>query len=131
MRVQPNLPKLRVRNRSRDTVLADRADVADTSAARRTGLLKHSGLAPGEGLWIIPCEGVHTFGMKFTIDVLFLSRKNKEQGTVKVLKICHSMPRRRMSFSLRAHSVLELPAGTAERTGTLPGDELEMERFDG
>ena len=110
-------------------MLADRADIADTSLARRTGLLQHTGLEPGEGLWILPCEGVHTFGMKFTIDVLFLSKKRKDTGTVKVLKIRHSMPKRRISFSLRAHSVLELPAGTAERTGTLPGDELEMERL--
>ncbi len=48
---------------------------ADTSLKRRTGLLKHSGLAPGEGLWIVPSEGVHTFGMNFTIDVAFLSKQ--------------------------------------------------------
>ena len=60
-------------------MLADRADIADTSAKRRTGLLKHTGLAPGEGLWIVPCEGVHTFRMKFAIDVVFLNKKRKRE----------------------------------------------------
>src|ERR1700692_2167179 len=93
-----NLAKLRIRNQSRDTLVADRAEIADTSAKRRTGLLKHTGLAPGEGLWIAPCEGVHTFGMKFPIDVVFLNHKRK------VLKIRPNMVRGRISFSLRAHS---------------------------
>ena len=131
MRVQPtSSSKLRVRNRTRDTVLADRADIADTSVKRRTGLLKHTGLAPGEGLWIIPCEGVHTFGMNFTIDVLFLSKKRKDTGTVKVLKV-RTMAKRRMALSLFANSVLELPAGMAKTTHTVAGDELEMERMGG
>ncbi len=74
-------------------MLADRADIADTSAKRRTGLLKHSGLAPGEGLWIVPCEGVHTFFMKFPIDVVFLNKKRT------VLKIRPNMGRRRIALS--------------------------------
>ena len=69
-------------------MLAARAEIADTSAKRRTGLLKHTGLAPGEGLWIVPCEGVHTFAMKFTIDVVFLNRKHK------ILKIRPNMVRK-------------------------------------
>ena len=104
--------------------MADRAEVADTSAKRRTGLLKHTGLAPGEGLWIVPCEGVHTFAMKFTIDVLFLNRKHK------ILKIRPNMVRRRIALSLLAHSVLELPAGTLAETGTERGDQLELEKYD-
>jgi uncharacterized membrane protein (UPF0127 family) len=116
--------KLRVANQSRDRVLADRADIADTSAKRRTGLLKHTSLEPGEGLWIAPCEGVHTFGMKFPIDVIFLNRKRK------ILKIRPNMVRARMALSLRAHSVLELPAGTIEKTGTQVGDQLEFEKYE-
>jgi uncharacterized protein len=108
---------------TRDTLLADRAEIADTSAKRRTGLLKHTGLAPGEGLWIAPCEGVHTFGMKFAIDVIFLNRKRK------VLKIRPNMVRGRMSLSLRAHSVLELPAGRLAEMGTVAGDQLEFEEY--
>src|ERR1700735_5156911 len=86
-----NLAKLRIRNQSRDTLVADRADIADTSAKRRTGLLKHSGLEPGEGLWIVPCEGVHTFAMKFAIDVIFLNKKKQ------VMKIRPDMGKRRIA----------------------------------
>lgn len=118
------LPKLRVANQTRGQVLADRADIANTSAKRRTGLLKHTGLEPGEGLWIAPCEGVHTFGMKFPIDVLFLNKKKK------ILKARPEMVKGRIAFSLRAHSVLELPAGTLARTGTAAGDQLEFEKYD-
>jgi len=119
------LPKLRVRNQSRGTLLADCADIADTSKKRRTGLLKHTGLEPGEGLWIAPCEAVHTAGMKFPIDVLFLDRKRK------VLKVRSSMQRWRIAACLRAHSVLELPSGTAAATETMVGDQLEFEKYDG
>jgi hypothetical protein len=111
-----------VRNLTRQTVLADRVDVADTSERRRTGLLKHSGLAEGEGLWIIPCEAVHTFGMKFPIDVVFINRKRE------VVKVRKNMTRRRLAIALWAHSVLELPAGVAERTRTEPGDQLQFEK---
>ena len=116
--------KLRVRNVTRDQELADRADIADTSAKRRTGLLKHTGLEPGEGLWIVPCEGVHTFAMKFTIDVVFLDKKRK------IRKIRPNMVKSRISLSLLAHSVLELPAGTLDRTGTQKGDQLEFEKYE-
>jgi uncharacterized protein len=105
-------------------VLADRADIADTSAKRRTGLLKHAGLEPGEGLWIVPCEGVHTFAMKFPIDVVFLNKKKK------VLKTRPGMGKRRIALSLLAHSVLELPAGKLAETGTVKGDQLEFEKYD-
>jgi len=105
-------------------MLAEHATIADTSAKRRTGLLKHTSLEPGDGLWIVPCEGVHTFGMNFTIDVIFLNRKRK------VLKTRPRMVKRRLAFSLLAHSVLELPAGTLEATGTKAGDQLELDKYD-
>jgi uncharacterized membrane protein (UPF0127 family) len=116
--------KLRVRNQSKNTILGDRVGIADTSATRRTGLLKHSRLEPGEGLWIAPSEAVHTFGMKFSIDVLFLDKKRK------VLKIRNDMVRSRMAICLRAHSVLELPSGTATAMQTAVGDQLEFEKYD-
>ena len=118
------MPKLRVRNISREVSLADRAAIANTSALRRTGLLKHSGLAAGEGLWIVPSEAVHTIGMKFPIDVLFLSKKRK------VLKIRRDMRLWRFAVCLRAHSVLELPSGACQRTGTQVGDQLALEKYD-
>ena len=104
--------------------LADRADIADTSAKRRQGLLKHTGLEAGEGLWIVPCEAVHTFFMKFAIDVIFLNKKRQ------IVKIRENMGLWRMSGSLSAHSVLELQAGSCHRTGTTKGDQLEFEKYD-
>lgn len=116
--------RLKVHNPVRATMLADRAEIADTSKTRKIGLLNHNGLATGEGLWITPCEGVHTIGMKFPIDVLYLDKKRK------VLKIRAAMPRWRISACLFAHSVLELPSGTAAASGTKRGDQLEFERYD-
>jgi uncharacterized membrane protein (UPF0127 family) len=118
------VPRLRIRNQSRNTLLADRAGIADTSKTRKIGLLKHTSLEPGEGLWIAPCEAVHTIGMKFVIDVLFLDKKRR------VLKIRSDMQRWRMAACLRAHSVLELPGGMAATTQTVKGDQLEFEKYD-
>jgi uncharacterized membrane protein (UPF0127 family) len=111
-----------VRNVTRGTTLADRALVADTSEKRRTGLLKHASLPEGEALWIVPSEGVHTFGMKFAIDIVYLSKKKV------VVKLRRNMVRRRISFCLRAHSVLELPVGMIDKSQTAVGDQLELIR---
>lgn len=97
--------------------------MADTSAKRRTGLLKHDRLNPGEGLWIIPCESVHTFFMKFPIDLLYLDKGKK------VRKIRHAVPAWRLSVCLSAHSIVELRAGTLEGSGTQVGDEIAMEKL--
>lgn len=107
---------------TRGTILAEKAEAADTSQKRRTGLLKHESLPEGEGLWIVPCEGVHTFAMKFTIDVIFLSKKRV------VLKTRKNMVKRRIAFCLPAHSVLELPEGMIDKTQTQPGDQLEFDK---
>jgi uncharacterized membrane protein (UPF0127 family) len=114
---------LRIVNITRGTVLADKADFADTGTKARTGLLKHAGLAPGEGLWIAPCEAIHTFGMRFPIDVVFLNRKKT------VVKIRSNLTKGRMCASLRAYSVLELPAGRLSETGTRCGDQLEFVKY--
>ena len=111
-------------NRNRGTILAEAAEVADTSAKRRTGLLKHSKLAPGEGLWIAPCEAVHSFGMKFAIDLVYLDRKKR------VRKVRREMVPRRLSACLMAHSVLELPVGVIDSSRTEPGDQLEFEKLE-
>lgn len=95
--------------------------MADTSAKRRIGLLRHERLEPGEGLWITPCESVHTFFMKFAIDLVYLNQKKR------VRKVRHAVPPWRVSACLMAHSILELPAGTAKQTGTEPGDQLSIE----
>ena len=98
--------------------------MADTSAKRRTGLLKHSSLEPGSGLWIVPSESVHSFGMKFAIDLVYLDRKKK------VRKIRKEMVPRRISACLTAHSVLELPVGAIDASRTEPGDQLEFDKLE-
>jgi uncharacterized protein len=116
--------KIKVRNETRQTVLAEAADVANTSAKRRTGLLKHERLEPGEGLLIAPCSAVHTFFMKFPIDLVYIDRKRK------VRKVRSAVPAWRMSACLTAHSIIELPAGTVERTRTVAGDQLAIDKLD-
>jgi uncharacterized membrane protein (UPF0127 family) len=112
--------QLKVSNLTRQAVLADSVEVADDSETRRKGLLGRSGLPAGEGLWIVPCESVHTFGMKFPIDLVYLDRKKK------VKKVRSSVPPWRLSACLSAHSVLELASGTILMTQTRPGDTLEF-----
>ncbi len=115
------MTRFRIRNITRGSALAESVDVADTSRKRSVGLLKHDSLPQGHGLWITPCEGIHTFGMKFPIDVLFLNRKKK------VVKVRPDMGPWRISLCLRAHSVLELPSGAAAAAETQSGDQLEFE----
>ena len=112
-----------IRNQTRGTVLGEAVELADTSEKRRTGLLKHERLQPGEGLWIVPCESVHTFFMKFPIDLVYVDKRHK------VRKVRHSVAPWRMSACLSAHSVIELAAGTAEQSGTQAGDELAVEQI--
>lgn len=114
--------KISVRNQTRGVLLGDSVLVARSSQERRSGLLGRTSLEPGEGLWISPCEGVHCFGMKFAIDVLHLDRDKK------VRKIRSNMKPWRISLCLSARSVLELPAGAVQRTGTQPGDQLVFEK---
>jgi hypothetical protein len=112
--------RFKVTNSTRGTVLATQLEVADSGPKRTKGLLGRDGLAPGEGLWIVPCESVHTFFMRFPIDLVYLDRKNI------VKKVKSEVGAWRISACLSAHSVLELPACTICNTLTEPGDTLEF-----
>jgi uncharacterized membrane protein (UPF0127 family) len=112
--------RLRVVNLTAQTELARVADVADSGPKRRRGLLGRSTLADGEGLWIVPCESVHTFGMRFPIDLVYLDRQ------CRVKRLRSNVPPWRLSACFTAHSVLELPAGTILITRTSTGDQLEF-----
>lgn len=118
-REAPNL-RMRVFNVTRQTVLAEYAEVADRGEKRRKGLLGREQLGPGEGLWILPCEAVHTVGMRFSLDLVYLDRQYR------VKKIRGAVPPWRLSACLSAHSVLELPAGAIRNAQTRPGDQLEF-----
>lgn len=102
--------------------MGDRIASAESSAERRTGLLKHRLLEDGAGLWIVPCEAVHTFFMKFAIDVVYL---NKDKSVRKAVKAVAPW---RFSACLPAYSVLELPVGSIERAAISRGDELVFEQ---
>ncbi|MGA3033023.1 MAG: DUF192 domain-containing protein [Terracidiphilus sp.] len=107
-------------NVTRKTILANELQLAGSGESRRKGLLGRESLRPGEGLWIVPCESVHTFFMRFAIDLVYLDRKHK------VRKVRSSVGPWRMSACFTAHSVLELPAGTIRETQTECGDVIEI-----
>src|SRR5438445_13217508 len=110
-----------VRNRTRGAILASKVELADTPRARRTGLLKRDRLNAGEGLWIYPTQAIHTFGMRFPIDVIFLDRRLKVKRVYQDLA-----PFRLTSLVWGARSVLELASGAIATTGTAVGDELQF-----
>ncbi len=101
------------RNVNTGTVIADRVGVAATHAERAVGLLARDGLDPGEALWIVPSRGVHTCWMRFPIDVIALD----ERGVV-IDRVAHLRPWRVRLPRRGTAGVLELPAGTVDRTGT-------------
>lgn len=111
---------MRVHNLTRQTVLATSLEVADSSAKRSKGLLGRKGLPQGGGLWIVPCESVHTFWMQFSIDLVYLDRNYR------VKKVRSAVAPWRMSACLAAYSVIELPAGTICESQTAAGDKLEI-----
>ncbi len=114
------LKKFTVVNKASGCVLGQAIERADTSKTRRKGLLKRSGLQKGEGLWIVPCESIHTFFMRFDIDVVFLDRNKK------VVKLVERLRPWRLAMSWRARTVLELPPSAIAETGTKRGDQLEF-----
>jgi hypothetical protein len=95
------------------------AELADRSPERRRGLLGRDSLPPGRGLLLRPCGSVHTFGMRFPIDVVFLDRGGR------VLRVVERMGARRLAWGgWRAWQTLEPPAGTARQAGVSQGDRL-------
>lgn len=113
---------LRARNVTREVVIGNGILEADTFLARMRGLLGAGGLAPGEGLWISPCTSIHSFGMRFVFDALFLGPDWRVMGLYG-----HFRRNRVSGVYWNARGVLELPAGTIERTGTEVGDEIQFE----
>jgi uncharacterized membrane protein (UPF0127 family) len=110
-------------NLTRGTGLTHCARVADSPSTRVVGLLRDTMLAHGDGLWIVPCNSIHSFFMKFTFDAVFLDREQRVVHLVREMK-----PWRMSKIVFRAHSVLELPPGLIAQTQTQLGDQLEMKR---
>jgi uncharacterized membrane protein (UPF0127 family) len=102
------------------TTLATTVEAAVDSASRRRGLLGRDSLALDAALVIAPSNGVHTFFMKFAIDVVFVARDGR------VVKIARAVKPWRASLALRAFAVVELAAGAAETAALRVGDRLSV-----
>ena len=111
---------LRVRNVTRGTDLGQKVRVASSLLDRTIGLLLTPVLREGEGLWLSPCKSIHTFFMRYPIDVLFIDR----EGTV-VHQQTYT-PWRVSGWKAKSNGTLELSAGVLARTGTQVGDRLDM-----
>jgi hypothetical protein len=103
-------------------IVADRVIVASRRLERAVGLLGRSRLEAGEALWITPCHGVHTWFMRFTIDVLAMDADGVIVDAVSMLK-----PWRMRLPRPGSHSVLELPAGTLLTADIKVGHRLQIE----
>jgi uncharacterized protein len=110
-----------VRNLTRDRVIGSRIREARSFFARGRGLMFVSGLERGEGLIIDPCSSIHTFCMRFPLDVLYMDRNNR------VIRADVGMkPWRIGPVFTGSKWVIELPPGTIKATGTAAGDEIEL-----
>jgi hypothetical protein len=113
---------VRIRNSTRGTQLASKAQAARGFWPRLRGLLGRSSLQAGEALVLEPCNSIHTAFMRFAIDVVYVGRSGQ------VVKVISNLKPFRVSGVLRgAYSAIELPSGTIANTGTAPGDQLVFE----
>jgi len=108
-------------NVTRDVRLAECGRVADTFFTRLVGLLRDRTLEYGDGLWIVPCNSIHSIGMRFKFDAVFLDKNLRVVHLVREMK-----PWRISKMVFSAHSILELPAGLIAQTATELGDQFEM-----
>ena len=110
-------------NRTRRSFLAKELCVAGTHWSRFCGLMctAAADFHPGRGLWIVPSRGVHTFAMRFAIDVIYLDKNGVVVHLQDNLK-----PWRLAPLRVGAVSVLELPSNTLRSTQTAVGDEIEI-----
>jgi uncharacterized membrane protein (UPF0127 family) len=102
------------------TVVCERCTLADSPVTRLRGLLGRDGLEQGEGLLLQPASSVHTFFMRFPIDVVFLDR------ALVVVGIADAVDPWRAASRRGAKAVLELPAGESSRRGLVVGDRLTL-----
>ena len=112
---------VRVVNQTKQAVIGHSIKVADNFFTRLVGLLATKRLRPGEGLMITPCSSIHTLGMRFPIDVLFVDASHN------VLKVIEGIAPGRLAAAAKAAYVIELPQGTAAATSTQAGDKLLLD----
>jgi len=108
-------------NMTRGVRLTECGRVADSFFPKLIGLLRDKNLEYGDGLWIMKCNSIHSIGMKFIFDAIFLDKQLRVVHLINEMK-----PWRISKIVLSAHSVLEVPAGHIYRTATEIGDQFEM-----
>lgn len=113
---------MKIINLSNNAVLADKAKVAATFWTRLVGLLNRNSLEKGEALVLKPANSIHTFFMRFPIDVLFLDKNGKIIGLFSVFR-----PFRISPVYFGASVAIELPAGTCQLTQTKLADSVKIE----
>jgi uncharacterized membrane protein (UPF0127 family) len=110
-----------VRKNNDQTLIASKVCIADTSLRRMVGLLDRAHLDPEEGLWIKPCSGVHTLGMRFPIDVVGLDTD------LRVVRLWPFLKAHRITaIVLAVRTVLELAPGRIVHCGLRLGDHLHI-----
>jgi uncharacterized protein len=118
-------PSVFVYNLTKETFLAYRVKVADSILTRLVGLIGKRSLEPQSGLWIVPSCGIHTLGMLFDIDVIYLNRDLKVVGVHELVPPFWMTP-----INLQAESVLELPSHSIFKSRTEVGDQLVISSSD-
>ena len=114
-----------VYNQTRGTFLAFRVSVADSILGRLVGLLGKKSLKPNRGVWIVPANSIHTFGMLFSFDVVMIDKDFRVVSLKEMVK-----PFRIILPKRRAESVIELPAHTIFQSRTQIGDQLMIDRYE-
>ena len=114
-----------VYNKTKETFLAFRVNIADSVPSRLIGLLGRRSLKPDSGVWIVPANSIHTIGMMFSFDLIMIDKNFKVVSVREMVK-----PFRIILPKLRAESVIELPAHTIFRSRTEVGDELVIDRYE-
>ena len=114
---------MRIVNKTKNTIIAQHAVLADTAFSRLKGLLGRDSLKPGEAMVITQCRSIHMFFMRFAIDVIFVDNKNRVVGVVNRIKPFFMSP-----YFWRASCAIELPEGVIEATKTARGDEITIEK---
>jgi len=109
-----------IRNLRNRRSLAQDIVAAFDSKSRKTGLLRHQSFPAGSAMLIAPSNAVHTFFMRFAIDIAFVTRDGM------VVKTRDSVPPWRIAAAFRGYAVIELPAGTLARCETIVGDMLAI-----
>jgi len=106
----------RLVNQRHGGIVASKLLCAFDSQTRKTGLLKHQALPDDEAMIIAPCNAVHTFFMRFPIDIAFVARDGR------VLKVSSAVKPWRIAVGMRAFAVIELASGILSKNDTRPGD---------